>query len=204
MSSKESRSRVVKNHRVDFVSAEQSANEVLWRILRIHYDQDDAGVSFKLSTEKDDFLRNLTIIRELPKTTTIPQVRNRLSTDVELLVIDYMSDFLPCQSMGAYHWDLLRISEDLTALALELDIPVLTAVQLGRGAYDLKSSPSKRSYGAQVVQGSISQVNKFAVYYEIWTDPNDPTYKELRTNKGRNKMTDGKLAFRLHPRFRIP
>lgn len=188
--------------KIVYVSVEMDGSQVRDLMFRSHFNVADLSL---LQAKKFDVDWELTTIVYSNKSKTIDDLKydiNHLSFKPDLVVIDYLDNFLPSRSVQQAWQEHEVIAGDLTRLAQDLDVPVITATQTNRKAAG-ENGGTKRSVGYEDTGSSFNKTHTMAGIWSIITDDNDYDEStncrnfELLTNKNREgKQT--KLLFTLN------
>ena len=106
-------------------------------------------------------------------------------TDIDILYVDYVNLMMAQDPTGNMYIDVKKIAEDLRALSLEFDIPIVTATQINRDGSKLDLKEIDHNYVAE--SSGIAATSDFMVF--LGDDEDSFTYQnEIHYKIGKNRL----------------
>ena len=160
----------------------------------------DAVGSFIKDYKEDKPNANLFIKEFPPKSVTVNHIRAYIEKlirkkDIKpsVVVIDYVNLISPRSATGSSYTDVKGVTEQLRALSYVLQCPIVTATQLGRGAFD-KSDP-----GLEYTSESMGLAMTADAQFAIWSDDSDKELGIIHMGCQKNRFGPnfGRNAFKI-------
>lgn len=174
--------------KVAYVSIEMDASQIRDLLYRSYFNVSDVN-----NIQPQTINWKLTTFVYTNKSKTIDDVLfdiRHQPIQFDLVVVDYLDNFLPSRSFSQAWQEHEIISGDMTRLAQELNVPVITASQTNRKAAGEKGG-TKRYVGYEDTGSSFNKTHTMAGIWSIITDDSDYDDAtgcrkyELITNKNR-------------------
>ena len=129
------------NSNVLFLTTEMPGEEQGNRLLKARYKQDDINDTLEDTQSNENEFDFIDLLPGHYDVSSIRKIIKHKEWPVEILVIDYLEQLITDVAASASEYERQgKISKDLSGLAKELKIPIITATQANRRATDEKGS----------------------------------------------------------------